>query len=135
MELKTVQSEDIKSIWPEIVHLLNRLVEYDEDVILEEIFSSLVNKKQQLWLAVSDGIKALAVTEINQRPKQKVCLIYGISGDDMGSWIHFLPVIERWALSIGCDSTELMGRRGWERKLKTHGWELTKVVIRKKLHG
>lgn len=135
VELKTVQSSDIPKVWNEIVPLLNRLVEYDDDVTLEGIQVDLLERKKQLWTATDQKINAVALTQIYSNSKSKVCLLFGCAGDDLSEWVGFMPVIEAWATSIGCDRMELRGRTGWVRVLKNNGWVVEQVVLRKELNG
>lgn len=135
VELKTVQSKDIESVWKEVEPLLLRICDEDQDVTLENLKNSLTKREQQLWTAVDQEIIAVAVTQVDVRPNTKVCVLYGCAGNGIDSWVHFVTAIENWARDIGCDFTEVRGRKGWEKVLKGFGWELTQVIIRKKLNG
>jgi len=49
----------------------------------------------------------------------------------MDGWIKYLPLIEDWALSVGCTSLECWGRKGWLKILKD--WKCSYHILTKDL--
>ena len=47
--------------------------------------------------------------------------------------IEALPHLEQWARFEGCTQAHVIGRKGWERALKAHGYEHYETVTRKLL--
>ena len=85
----------------------------------EDFYPYLMDGQMQLWVAINDGeLDASMVTQIIPYPRKRVLRIISIAGDKMEQWIEFLPLIEGWALSIGCTSLECWGRKGWLKILK-----------------
>ena len=59
------------------------------------------------------------VTEIVDYPKKSVCRIW-LAGGDLDELIHAERHIARWAKQIGCHAMEIIGRKGWQRKLDNY---------------
>ena len=98
----------------------------------EDFYEAIHNGEMQLWLAV-EGKELLAsmVTQVVPYPKKTVLRIISIGGDDMEKWIGYIPLIEDWALSMGCTSLECWGRKGWLKVLKD--WKCSYHIITKDL--
>ena len=76
-----------------------------------------------VWLAVQNGKaqffpreKCAIVTEIVDYPRRSVCRIW-LAGGDLDELIDAEKDIAQWARSIGCSGMEIIGRKGWQRKL------------------
>ena len=79
-----------------------------------------------VWLAVQNGKaqffprqKCAIVTEIVDYPRRSVCRIW-LAGGDLDELIDAEKDIAQWARSIGCSGMEIIGRKGWQRKLKDY---------------
>lgn len=70
------------------------------------------------------------VTEIVDYPKKSVCRIW-LAGGDLDELIQAEKHIAVWAKSIGCHGLEIVGRKGWERKLTDY--RSNSVVLVKEL--
>ncbi len=62
-------------------------------------------------------ILAVAVTEVVDFPKKRVCRFFLIAGSGIRRIRGLLATMERWARLSGCDSFMCEGRIGWERFL------------------
>lgn len=82
------------------------------------ILSRLLEKTYALW--VYGDITAAGITEVIEYPTKKVCLVAFAGGRDMPEWAKDMPTIEQWAKSVGCESIEIHGRKGWQRVFKTY---------------
>lgn len=100
---------------------------------LDDVLRQIEDGHAVAWVASEDDkIVGAVVTEILEGGKARQCFIRHCAGDRLDDWLEFLAVIERWAEAEGCQSIELIGRPGWERRL---GWEKSAVVLRKGLNG
>lgn len=128
-----VPPHEIQAHWPLALPFVKRSLEYQSDHDDVSVYRNLIAGEMRLWLVYEPGanVKAAVITRNVNFPLTRVCLIFGLGGNDMEEWIHFLPeVVEPWAKSQGCNFIELRGRDGWERLL---GWRKTSVVLRKEL--
>ncbi len=127
--LVVYESDDIP--WDDIEPLLSGV---DGDFFVDDVRDYLETSKAQLWAYEEDGIRALLVTRIEARTlgeQERYLLLWICSGEEMDKWKDYLPVIEAWAESEGCDSVEICGRRGWLKHLD--GFHEEHVVFRKQL--
>lgn len=81
---------------------------------------------QDVMLAVSEGKaqffpldKSAIVTEIVDYPQKAMCRIW-LAGGDLDELVEAEVAIATWAKALGCDGMEIIGRRGWSRKLENY---------------
>lgn len=117
MKLIPISHQDVDKIWPLASEILAPAVARNDGYELEDVFAALRQSRMQLWLA-DDGtnVKGAGVTQILTYPRKRTCLLLFIAGVDWDSWRHFLTDIEDWAVRLGCDDFEFIGRRGWLKK-------------------
>lgn len=98
---------------------------------IEDIEGKIELGVYQFWA----GKDAAAITDIQTHSGSKaISILYG--GGDMASLIKdLLPMVEAAGESIGCDTSMILGRRGWERALKSEGYEHGATILVKKLSG
>ena len=122
-----------------------------------DILKQLVDGQMQLWAVLDEEpeasedetkrlqgsrarqategpqIKAIAITEISQFPRARVCWVLACTGDVVDDWLDHLSEIESWAHARGCTAIEPVARPGWERRLNSRGYRKTHVVLEKTL--
>jgi len=86
-------------------------------------YASNSHRINDVWLAIQNGKaqffprqKCAIVTEIVDYPRRSVCRIW-LAGGDLDELIDAEKDIAQWARSIGCSGMEIIGRKGWQRKL------------------
>ena len=128
-----VSSDDVPYIWEKIHPHLELMEPHSEGELAPEAFyEAITNGDMQLWTAIKDNeIMASMVTQIIPYPKKRVLRIISIAGEEMDGWIKYLPLIEDWALSVGCTSLECWGRKGWLKILKD--WKCSYHILTKDL--
>lgn len=85
--------------------------------------------KAQFW----PGRRTAAVTTIEQDPGDRWLLVWLAGGDLAELTEELRPKAERWARGQGCRRMLIIGRPGWERALKTHGYAPAARIIAKEL--
>lgn len=97
---------------------------------LHDLRESLEEHRAVLWM----GAKSAVFTQCTAYPNvaEFVCE-GGPAGGDLEEIRGFLlPQIERWARDAGCTQAQLtVGRRGWVRALRGHGYEEYATILRK----
>lgn len=78
---------------------------------LDELYDGLRVGKYQLWTCQSDDIDAAVITAITG----KSCRLVAAGGSYMKVWVKWLPHIEEFARSHGCNELTIYGRAGWAR--------------------
>jgi hypothetical protein len=115
-----------------VAPFIQRALDQGSRYELEDIYDGLLKCNFQLWVWQEKEILSVLVTQIYE----KQCVLLALSGKMMSRWIKNLPLIERWAKSVGCDSMLIHGRKGWSKKLgfKIEGRDdLNLLIMRKKL--
>jgi len=81
---------------------------------------------QDVMLAVNEGKaqffpldKSAIVTEIVDYPQKAMCRIW-LAGGDLDELMEAEAAISEWAKTLGCSGMEIIGRRGWSRKLESY---------------
>ena len=81
---------------------------------------------QDVWQAITNNRaaffpleKSAIVVEIVDYPQRATCRIW-LAGGEMEELIEAEKDICIWARERGCDSMEIIGRKGWERQLKDY---------------
>lgn len=89
---------------------------------------------QDVWQAISNKQaaffpleKSAIVVEIVDYPQRATCRIW-LAGGDMEELIEAEKDICIWARERGCDSMEIIGRKGWERQLRDYKPTATVLV-------
>src|SRR3990167_9338856 len=115
-----VPPESVLDIWHEVRTSINKgLKEGDGNFEEIDILSLLVSGQMVLWRC---GESAL-VCQIIVFPRKRICHVLVLGGEDMSLWMPHVGQLELWAKSMGCHRIEELGRQGWTKVLKEHGWE------------
>lgn len=136
IEADAVPTDYIPGIWEEAAPELQRAIDFaDGEMSLSDVLAQLLVGQMQLWVA-HEGGKGLAylVTTIEQYPQQRAARVVLLAGSQMQEWQpHLLDKVERWAVSCGCELVEWVGRPGWVREMKRHGYHWRYALCRKRL--
>jgi hypothetical protein len=131
-----VRSGDVDTVWPRVLPFIRRALDRgDGGHDPEHVREACRSRAAQLWLGLGEaGLEMVAVTEIRVLPRKRIARIWLLAGSDARGWIgERLEVIEAWARAEGCAALELVGRKGWLRRLPASGWSHKQVVMRKEL--
>ena len=129
-----VSVNDVELVWPVAQPLLQKAINYnDGDFDSDHVFFRLQQQTMQLFIGYNpkDVIYA-AVTEIIPYQKRKSLRIVLMGGKDIDSWVD-TKIFERFAKVQGCDRIEIVGRKGWIKKLKTRGYQQKHFIVTKEL--
>ena len=134
--VSAVPQEHVDLSWSAVGPILGRAT--DESHGRHSVMSvhdDLVEGRKQLWIAFEDlDIKGIVVTRVVDYPHRRVLLIQFCAGDGLEEWRGpMLDLLEMYAMDVGCDGLELVGRKGWARMLAQHGWTQEFVVCGKML--
>lgn len=128
--------ESVANIWNEVQPLLQRAMAKSEGEQTEaEIFAELLANQTQLWVGMElDRVVAMWTTRIRKFGGKTIC--YGnYAAAEPGFLDELLRWFEQvcdWAEDNGCDQVQIIGRKGWQKKLD---WRAEQLVYVKDLHG
>lgn len=113
-------------------HQMNRSSEYYKKALLEGSLS--------LWMVWEEkegeqNVKCVLLSGIARIDGEWFCHIPIISGEDMDLWLHFLPILERWAMSQGARYMDIRCRKGFKKILAKEGYRSTEIILTKDLGG
>ena len=135
-----VQRAAVPTWWPHIRHLVADAIDHGSSILdLQSVHDAIAAGDMQLWIAWAGppdkpDIRAIAVTEIRNGPRAKVCGVFLCTGAGRENWQHHLATIEAWAAAAGCDGMKLLARPGWKRPLAPAGYRMTHVMLEKEIH-
>ena len=118
---------DVELDWPRFLPHLVRFERKTKAMSVGQMLVAIKAEKQQLWgLQDERDVHGICVTEIQESPKGRVCLIVAAAGSaSKEDKRTLLEHIKAWARSIGCTVVRVMGRTGWARVFP----EFRKVAI------
>jgi hypothetical protein len=126
-----IQTAEIDAVWPEVRPWIEAACKRNRgkyDAL--DIKAGLLSGEDQLWIWKSPTAFAVGVTRLANYPKQRVCTIRIVTGTNATEWQGpAMETIKRWAKEAGCHAMELCARKGWERRLRSEGFECTHVYI------
>ena len=118
---------DVAAIWDVVEPHLRRAIDRQHKLRVEDIKSYCEQNLMQLWYVPGHGA---FVTQIQNYPLCRVCLLLLCGGSGMELKRELQDGLEAYARAMKCDEIEIQGRRGW---LRVTGYEETHTVMRKKL--
>lgn len=133
MQATAIHPTLLEKAWPVLEPLIARVCRYGGEWQPSTVLLKCMNQSAQLW-AVWDESRpvAAAVTEIFDKDLRRDCNIWLCAGSYSDQARDcLLREIEDWARSIGCERIQLVGRRGWEKKLPAY--RRTRVILEKRL--
>jgi hypothetical protein len=129
-----VPSNMIMDMWPGAEPLLARVVKPDTGYTLQSVLNSLQLAKMQLW--VVNDFQGVIVTQIEDRPAQRILYTLFLAGDNMSEWIDgWCEVQDEYARHNGCAAVEFNGRKGWNKIGESKPeWKAIRTVFRRELN-
>ena len=109
-EVIAVNPEHLDKIWDNVEPLLKEVEERANGTwTMKTMKASLEEGVYHLWL-VGDSVIVTTITEYG------ACFIVAACGTKK-ELIAGLPTIEKWAKSVGLNTMEFVGRKGWVKDL------------------
>lgn len=135
MKFVLVPSSSIEMIWDKVEPLIDEATNLNNGLYTsEDVKNWILNNQRNLWVAY-EGHKVfgVVVTGFNLESRKKILWVDICTGERLDEWIENIKTIEDWAKSNGCDRMWLMGRCGYEKKLKPLNYKKTHVFLEKDL--
>jgi hypothetical protein len=107
-----VPSNRVLDVWERVEPMLARVVRPQTGYTLQSVLVDLQMAKSQLWII--GNFQTVVVTEIQQRPAERVLWVRFIAGSGMDEWLDdWVMVQEAYAQGNDCTAVEFSGRKGW----------------------
>lgn len=106
---------------------------YNHDIYLDAIKAG----DKQLWAVIEDGIlQVIGITSLHRTEECKWCVVEICASleETKNHWTESLAYIENWASHVEfCTRFYVDGRVGWQRVLKSLGYEPVSLLLGKEL--
>ena len=102
--------------WERCKHYIHDALEYaGGSHTIQDVAVAIAEGKAQFFPLSRSAI----VTEIVDYPQKAMCRIW-LAGGDLEELLEAEVALSAWAKTQGCDGMEIIGRRGWSRKLENY---------------
>jgi hypothetical protein len=134
LEEVKVKVGDIDLVWPVVLPMLQRAIDFnDGDFDGNHVFERLMEDTMQLFIGYNtDDIIYAAVTELIPYQHNKALRIVLMGGKQINSWVD-TKTFEKFGRLEGCNRIEIVGRKGWVKKLESRGYRQTHYIVTKEL--
>lgn len=134
LEEVKVKVGDIDLVWPVVLPMLQRAIDLnDGDFDGNHVFERLMEDTMQLFIGYNtDDIIYAAVTELIPYQHNKALRIVLMGGKKINSWVD-TKTFETFGKLEGCNRIEIVGRKGWVKKLISRGYKQTHYIVTKEL--
>ena len=134
LEEVKVKVGDIDLVWPVVLPMLQRAIDLnDGDFDGNHVFERLMEDTMQLFIGYNtDDIIYAAVTELIPYQHNKALRIILMGGKQINSWVD-TKIFEKFGRLEGCNRIEIVGRKGWVKKLESRGYKQTHYIVTKEL--
>ena len=136
IDLRSVPHYDIADTWYELEPHITALLEQDTcgTMTPDSIRRALIERDMQVLVPVDEenNIIGVALTEIRREMSGlRTFNIVGLGGARFDEWRDEGDrVLRAWARSVDAPVVQLIGRRGWVKKLADLGWKEEAVIMR-----
>ena len=143
MKLVRIPAEQLDKVWSLIEKDIKDALAYSGNLTSSSfVLEKSKENKFQVWVLWDKDKKTtrekyfgVVVTEIIKRELGKVCHIYIMTGRQRHKWQFLVKDIEQFAIDEDCLMMELIARPGWKRILNNFDYNMTHVVLEKKLNN
>src|SRR5215207_2368448 len=99
MEPQPVAAKDLPWVWPHVQPWIIKSCEAGiGDVTPGQIFDMCLYQRAQMFVAVDNTLRAVAVTQvIDQADGTRICNLMACGGERLPLWLHLLELIEAGA--------------------------------------
>jgi len=141
MKLVRIPAEQIDQVWSLIEKDIKDALAFSGNLTSSNfVLENTKLNKFQVWVLWDKDNKTtrekyfgVVVTELIKRELGKVCHIYIMTGRQRNKWQFLVKDIEQFAIDEDCLMMELIARPGWKRILNNFDYNMTHVVLEKKL--
>lgn len=132
MQAEMLTQSKIMEYWPMIEQELDRIPHVWAAWWTKEWMQfEAMNGRIQIW-GVGDerSIKTVFFTRVIEYPAARHLNFMLALGNGLEETLPvFVATMQRFAPMRGCEIASVMGRRGWERKLREYGFKLETVTL------
>lgn len=118
---------DLDEHWAKCAPHLAKAIAKQTAMTLDSVQQDVKRGKFHLWLIPG---RAALVTEVQQFPAERICMIVLCGGEGMEEWVQIVDAkLTSYARALGCVALMVVGREGWSRAVPAY--KATDTVMRK----
>ena len=103
----------------------------------QDIINGVERKEFDLWIPINtenSTVDGVVVTQFTVYPRKKVFTILLCCGDNLNKWYDpAFEMLYSFANVHECDLAEVIGRKGWVRRLKDDGFKQSMWIVEREL--
>lgn len=133
-----VPADALSVWWGQVADLLTQSPEtWEKYWNLEDIRWMLACGDMQLFIVLKGfDLEFAMITQIAVYPKMRMVKLLWCSGRNIRKFMPLsMTAIDDFAQGIGASEVKLFGRKEWQKVLKSFGYELDHIVLRKYVPG
>jgi len=135
-QVGVLRGEELLKWWPDISGCLRSVPPESlwlRGVGPDGILQLAIKGEVQVWAAgTTDSFQLFVISRLIDFEDKKVLKIEYAYGQNLPDLLpQLVDVTDACAEMFECESIVLVGRRGWERVLKEHGYEINGVILTK----
>lgn len=121
-------TDDFQSVFSQIEWAFDHFEERSRgEAEKGQLIADIMSDRRQVWLVVSDKVKAVALTEVLGG---KIVVLTHCTGENHTEWASDLvDTVQDWAKHIGAATIRAVCRPGWSKFLKNKGMKETHRVL------
>lgn len=135
MKIVYVGPESVGAAWPMFKAYAEKVIPLTRDRRTANKFLYDLMDNRETLLLVFDGSSPVGfcTTQIVDYDDVRLLQVKMLAGDLFKYWIDDMhETLEAFAKENGCQGMELIGRRGWIKKLERFGWTEAFVTVEKR---
>ena len=137
-EVSGVPHSDIYRILPCVDKYLDKVLPYTGGRYdKQDIINGVERKEFDLWIPINtenNTVDGVVVTQFTVYPRKKVFTILLCCGDNLNQWYDpAFEMLYSFANVHQCDLAEVIGRKGWVRRLKDDGFKQSMWIVEREL--
>lgn len=99
-------------------NLVEQALRHQDDYSFEDVVADVVKEKLQVWF----NPDAIALTEVRSLPTGPMIFVHLAAGK-FEAILELEQVVREFGRMIGARKMAILGRQGFTRRLKKHGWQ------------
>ena len=137
--ISAIKREQLGLVWGKVAVMLARGIEHSNGELTYESVKEKCEEGALLLLTIEKENVIIAACTVEQRTFEtgkKVLYLTVGGGAETEGWMQEMhPVLDQLAQVHGCDEIYVIGRPGWERKLKQFGYSKIHTILSRKVGG
>jgi hypothetical protein len=127
-EVSMVPGNKLYEVEDDVFDLLQPAIDLTNGRFSRDSYATdILSGKSQLWIAFDPDtlkIEAAIITHVETYPHRTMLCWALCGGVNVDKWHHPMnDLLDNFRENMGCDGSEMVGRKGWSRFMKQHhGW-------------